>query len=63
MQDNAPGIATLLVVRIRGPMLQAAPRAVSLPDTTELQQAVDEVTIKTRAVEEAVAEVLVLQGK
>ena len=43
--------------------LQAAPRAVSLPDTTELRQAVDKVTLKTRAVEEAVAEVLVLQGK
>jgi hypothetical protein len=54
---------TLMTIQASVVRLQAAPRAVSLPDTTELRQAVDEVTIKTRAVEEAVAEVLVLQGK
>ena len=54
---------TLMTIQASVVRLQAAPRAVSLPDTTELRQAVDAVTIKTRAVEEAVAEVLVLQGK
>ena len=54
---------TLMTIQASVVRLQAAPRAVSLPDTTELRQAVEEVTIKTRAVEEAVAEVLVLQGK
>lgn len=54
---------TLMTIQASVVRMQAAPRAVSLPDTTELRQAVDEVTIKTRAVEEAVAEVLVIQGK
>lgn len=54
---------TLMTTQASVVRLQSAPRAVSLPDTTELRQAVDEVTMKTRAVEEAVAEVLVLQGK
>ncbi len=54
---------TFMTIQASVVRLQAAPRAVSLPDITELRQAVDEVTIKTRAVEEAVAEVLILQGK
>ena len=54
---------TLMTIQASVVRLQAAPKAVSLPDTTQIRQAVDEVTFKTKAVEDAVAEVLVLQGK
>jgi hypothetical protein len=43
--------------------LQAAPQAVTLPDTTEIRRAVEDVTVQTKAVEDAVAEVLVLQSQ
>jgi hypothetical protein len=54
---------TLLSIQASAVRLQAAPRAVTLPDTTEIRQAVEEVTVQTRAVEDAVNEVLVLQSR
>lgn len=54
---------TLMTIQASVVRLQAAPKAVNLPDTTQIRQAVDEVTFKTKAVEDAVAEVLVLQNR